>query len=129
MEKPSKKIESFTGNLIKEAGLQQPSVDFFANVMNAVEIEKIQKPIVYQSLISKQTWIILLVASVIVTGLLFIFPSSSETIVNLPNLNFEKLLFQLPELHFSKITIYGIGFLGLFLVQIPFLKRQLNKSY
>ncbi|MFK5983560.1 MAG: hypothetical protein QM499_11645 [Flavobacteriaceae bacterium] len=129
MEKPSKKIDSYTESLIKEAGLQQPSADFFANVMNAVEAEKAPQPIVYQSLISKQTWMVLLVASVVVIGFLLLFPSSSETIVKLPKLNFEKLSFHLPELHFSKITIYGIGFLGLFLIQIPFLKRQLNKSY
>ncbi len=129
MEKPSKKVDSYTENLIKEAGLQQPSTDFFANVMNAVEAEKASQPIVYQSLISKQMWRILLVASVVVIGFLLLFPSSSETIISLPNLHLEKFSFHLPELHFSKITIYGLGFLGLFLIQIPFLKRQLNKSY
>ena len=129
MEKPSKKVDSYTESLIKEAGLQKPSADFFANVMNAVEAEKASQPIVYQSLISKQMWMVLSVVSIIVIGFLLLFPSSSETIVNLPSLNFEKLSFHIPELHFSKITIYGIGFLGLFLIQIPFLKRQLNKSY
>jgi len=129
MEKPSKKIDSYTESLIKEAGLQQPSTDFFTNVMNAIEAEKAPQPIVYQSLISKQAWMVLLVASVMVISFLLMFPSSSEYTLNLPNLHFEKLSFHLPELHFSKITIYGIGFLGLFLIQIPFLKRQLNKSY
>ncbi len=129
MEKPSKKIESYTGNLIKEAGLQQPSTSFFTNVMNAVEAKKAHQSVVYQSLISKQTWMVLLVASVVVIGFLLMIPSSSETIINLPNLHFEKLSFHLPELHFSKITIYGLGFLGLFLIQIPLLKRQLEKNY
>ncbi|PHS63284.1 MAG: hypothetical protein COB12_09670 [Flavobacterium sp.] len=129
MEKPSKKIESYAESLMKEAGLQKPSADFFKNVMNAVETEKVPQPIVYQSLISNQSWMVLLVASVVVIGFLLMVSSSTETLIKLPNLHLEKLSFHLPELHFSKITIYGVGFLGLFLIQIPFLKMQLNKNY
>jgi len=63
--------------------------------------------------------------------LLFIFPVFSETPLfsqlTIPEgFNFE---FNLPEINFSKTTIYGLGFLALFLIQIPFLKRQLEKSY
>jgi len=131
MEKLSKNIDRITKNIIKDGGLHQPSPSFLTNVMEAVEAQTANNEVFYKPLISKRIWILLATLSVVVLGLLFIFPVFSEAYLFsqhsiLEGINFE---FNLPKINLSKTTIYGIGFLSLFLIQIPFLKRQLEKSY
>ena len=131
MEKQSKNIDRITKKIIKDAGLEQPSADFFSNVMEAIESQSTSPSIVYQPLISKKVWILLFALTAAVLVLLFIFPVFSETSLINPITIPEqfKFSFNLPEMKLSKTTIYGVGFLSLFLLQIPFLKRQLNNSY
>jgi len=131
MEKQSKHIDRITEKIIKDAGLHQPSTDFFSNVMEAIETQSVSQTIVYKPLISKTMWTILFALTALILVLLFIFPVFSETPLfgqlTIPEgFNFK---FNLPEIHLSKTTIYGIGFLALFFLQIPFLKKQLNNSY
>lgn len=131
MDKQSKNIDRITKNIIKDAGLHQPSPNFLTNVMEAIEVQTVSQPNVYRPLISKNMWILLVVLTAAVSVLLFMFPVFSESSLfsqlNIPNqYNFEV---SLPKINLSKTTIYGIGFLSLFLIQIPFLKRQLNNSY
>ncbi len=131
MEKQSNNIDKITKNIIKDAGLHLPSSSFLTNVMEAIETQSISQPVVYKPLISKAIWILLFTLTIVALVLLFIFPVFSETSLfsqlTIPEeFNFE---FNLPEMNLSKTTIYGIGFLALFLIQIPFLKRQLEKSY
>jgi len=131
MEKQSKNINKITKNIIKEGGLHQPSPSFLTNVMEAIETQSVSQPVVYKPLISKTKWMLLFVLTAIILVLLFVFPVFSETPLfsqlTIPKgFNFE---FNLPEMNLSKTTIYGLGFLSLFLIQIPFLKRQLEKSY
>ena len=130
MEKQSKHIDKITRNIIKDGGLHQPSANFLTHVMEAIETQTESQSIVYKPLISKTNWILLFVLIAIVLVLLFVFPVFSETALfsqfTIPEgFNFE---LNLPVLKLSKTTIYGIGFLSLFLIQIPFLKMQLNKS-
>ncbi len=131
MEKQSNNIDRITKKIIKDAGLEQPSSDFFSNVMEAIESQSVSPSIVYQPLISKKVWMALFALTAAVLVLLFIFPVFSETSLINPITIPEqfKFEFNFPEMHLSKTTIYGIGFLSLFLLQIPFLKRQLNNSY
>ena len=130
MEKQSKNIDRITKKIIKDAGLEQPSTDFFSNVMEAIESQSTSASMVYQPLISKKIWMLLSALIAVVLVLLFIFPVFSETSLINPITIPEqfKFSFNLPEIKLSKTTIYGVGFLSLFLLQIPFLKRQLNNS-
>ena len=54
MEKQSENIDRITKKIIKDAGLHQPSVDFFSNVMEAIEAQSTSTSIVYKPLISKR---------------------------------------------------------------------------
>ena len=130
MEKQPENIDRITKKIIKDGGLHQPSTDFFSNVMEAIEAQSTSTSIVYKPLISKKTWILLSVFSAIALILLFAFPVFSETSLINPITIPEqfKFNFTLPEMKLSKTTIYGVVFLSLFLLQIPFLKRQLNNS-
>ena len=130
MEKQPENIDRITKKIIKDAGLHQPSKDFFSNVMEAIESQSTSASIVYKPLISKTTWMLIFAIATVVLVLLFVFPIFSETSLINPITIPEqfKFNFTLPEMKLSKTTIYGVGFLSLFLLQIPFLKRQLNNS-
>ena len=133
MDKQSNKIDKLTHKLINEAGLENPSAEFFINVMDKIEAQKVSQPIVFEPLISKKMWMLIALLTIVALVLLTIYPVFTESsFYQLPSLN--KFAIQLPEvqfpeIHFSKITVYGIGFLSLFLIQIPFLKKQIDQRF
>lgn len=127
MEKRSNKTDKMTQGLIKEIGLHKPSERFTENVMNAVfQLES--KKQTYRPLISKKGWLLLFLFTTTIIVVLSVFPINGLNILNGFDL-FDKPLiqFSIPEFDISKETIYGIGFLSLFLLQIPILKKQLDK--
>ncbi|RMA57944.1 hypothetical protein [Ulvibacter antarcticus] len=127
MEERYKKIDDISKKLIKEAGLQQPSTDFLTNVMSVVAQKAAKK--IYKPLISKMAWVFIGLVVLLVSSVLFIVPLSHVSFFGIFDA-IEKVSIHNPfsEVKVSKITIYGLGFLGLFLVQIPFLKRHLNRT-
>jgi hypothetical protein len=128
MEKSSKKIDKITQQIIKSGGLHQPSADFMENVMGAVSMIETEK-VKYTPLISKKVWIVLSVSILATFCYMVFFTSTDYTMIGNVGLleRISNVNFALPELNLSKELIYGIGFLGLFLLQIPFLKRQLDR--
>jgi hypothetical protein len=127
MDKLSKKEELFTKQLVKEAGLSKPSVDFTKRVMEVVAAKSsIQE--VYQPLISKRVWGVLAGVMAICLVLLFVIPIGNEPLFG--TLEMHKYMnFSIPELKLSKTMLYALGCTALFLVQIPFLKHYLGKQY
>jgi hypothetical protein len=127
MEKSSKKIDRITQEIVRSGGLNKPSTNFKANVMEAVSMIESEK-ISYTPLISKKIWIVLAMVFLVVLVYLFQFTNTDfDLLEDIPL--FEKLAafdLSFPEMKLSKEMIYGIGFLGLFLLQVPFLKRQLD---
>lgn len=121
MEKLSNE-DLFTGKLIKDAGLEKPSVAFSVNVLNAIAAKKVVKE--YKPLISVNVWIVLvgvLVCSVIGLYLL----TTANTLIwefgYLKDLSF-------PRIELSTTMTYAIGFVALFFLQIPFLKGLLERQ-
>jgi hypothetical protein len=128
MDKQSKKIDKLAHQLINEAGLENPSSDFFSKVMDKIEAKKVSQLIVFQPLISKKAWLLIISFTIVVITLLTIYPIIDEfSLFQLPSLS--HLSFKFPEIHLSKTAIYGIGFLSLFLIQIPFLKKQIDQRF
>jgi len=124
MEKPSKNIEKITQDWVREAGLEQPSSAFVRNVMNAIE-KKSATQKVYRPLISRWGWGMVAAVFVVSVTLLYLFPIGELNYFNNVNLaEVPTIKNPFAGLEVSKTMIYGIGFLALFLVQIPFLKRQ-----
>ncbi|MBC8756328.1 hypothetical protein H2O64_16760 [Kordia sp. YSTF-M3] len=58
MEAENKNLDQFTKDVIQEAGLTTPSVDFLANVMAEVSKEKVPVK-VYKPLINKVGWLLI----------------------------------------------------------------------
>lgn len=127
MEKSSKKIDKITQEIIRSGGLHRPSNDFVENVMKAVSAIESNR-FTYTPLIPKKGWVILFLTFLVLLVYIFFFSDTDFTLIG-NILLFEKIAaidLKLPEIKLSKELIYGIGFLGLFLLQIPFLKRQLD---
>ena len=124
MENSSKKIEKLTQEWVKEAGIEQPSLGFVHNVMDSIEVSASQAK-VYQPLISRRGWgliAILFIASLVA---IYLLPLGESPYFG--NLDFSNLpTFENPfeGVEVSKPVLYAVGFLALFLVQIPFLKRK-----
>ena len=129
MEKRSENIDKNTQGLIKEGGLHKPSYNFVENVMEAVSTLEIKQE-VFKPLISKKGWMLFILFSIAILVILTIIPNNDYSILSSYEF-FQKPIFNvsIPEMKLSKVMIYGIGFLGLFLLQIPFLKRQLDRRY
>ncbi|MEE2771096.1 MAG: hypothetical protein VX712_02680 [Bacteroidota bacterium] len=125
MEKRFNREEELLGRLLKESGRQKPSAGFKMAILEQLQEKPVVKP--YQSLIPKTAWIWI--------GLAFVFwgfgvyllyadePMKVAYDLKLPEWNIT-----LPKLHFSQVMLYGIAFLSLFLLEIPFLKRWLVKQ-
>ncbi len=128
MEEQFKDIE----RLVKEAGAEQPPVDFLQNVMEEINVTSIDKSIEYNPLISKNTRIAL---SLLVIGLVAYLPflSNGTSIMDKFDFSFLNLNdIKNPFIGFKigNTTMYGIVFLAiLFVVQITIIKKRIDKIY
>ena len=127
MDEQFKKEDYFTRSLIKDAGLNKPSMDFKNMVMHKIATNAANS---YQPLISKNIWWFLAITVMALTIGIYVYPLASTDLLGQWNLS-ERLNFNftLPTVQISKITSYALGFLALILLEIPFLKRILMKQY
>ena len=124
MEKSSENIEKITRDWIEEAGIEHPSPGFAHTVMSAIEAKSAKKK-VYRPLISLRGWGLVAAVFVIGIALLFLFPAGEFPYLGKVDLmDGLKIKNPFAGLEVSKTMVYAVGFLALFLVQIPFLKRQ-----
>lgn len=128
MEEQYKDIEK----LVKEAGIEEPSVNFLQNVMNTIEVPIIDKPFVYQPLISKKAWLII---SLLIAGILVSLPFLPDATSILGTLDLSFMSIQdvknpLSDFKLHTTTMYGIVFLAiLFLVQITIIKKRIDRIF
>ncbi|MCH9661810.1 MAG: hypothetical protein K0U54_12975 [Bacteroidetes bacterium] len=129
MDTQHKKEEDLIKGLVQEAGLEKPSVDFLESVMKSIEV-KSSATITYKPLVSNKGWWLIAAIFMISMVWLYLYPmagaSSLESILR-PKVSEISNPFE--GIQISKTMLYGIGCLALFLVQLPFLKRMINKQY
>jgi len=124
MEDSPKNIEKVTTEWMQEAGLERPSANFTNHVMDAIQA-RAQASKSYQPLISKRGWGVIAALAVITLFAVYVLPMGELNYLN--GLDFSKVpTIENPfkNVHVSNTMLYGIAFMGLFLVQIPFLKRR-----
>ena len=128
MEKPFKENDEQLRNWMKELPLDKPSPDFTNKVMGRIQAKSATTK--YTPLISKRSWYII--------GLIFLgasiwlyFNPSTQLFANEQASLFDGIQFNNPfeALQLSRTSLYAIAFLALFMVQIPFLKRLVEKNY
>lgn len=127
MEAENKKLDQFTKDVIQEAGLATPSVDFLANIMAEVSKEKV--PIkVYKPLINKVGWMI--IASLFLVFTLVLTRSSIGFSI-LGDWDLSSLFVEKYDIKFTIPATYAYSsfFLLVFvIVQIRMISKQFDKS-
>ncbi len=127
MEAENKKLDQFTKELIQEAGLTTPSVDFLANVMAEVSKEKVPVQ-VYKPLISKVGWMI--IGSLFLV-FAFVLTRFSLGFSILGDWNLSSLFVQKYDIKFNLPATYAYGFFFLLvfvIIQIKMIGKQFDKS-
>lgn len=125
MEKPYNNEEELVKKMIKGLPLERPSSDFTQKVMQQVLRRSLKNS--YQPLISKRAWLV--IAMMFILGVLWLFYHPETSLIDSEALSWNnKLQFKNPfeTIELSKTTVYAIGFMALFLLQIPFLKRYVR---
>ncbi len=130
MEKQFNREEKFLRKLLHEVVTEKPSADFKSKIMKHIEANKVPVK-AYEPLISEGVWYIVATALVIGAGGFYIqFPN---TIIdfsgNFDYLKLDILEMHLPNIHLSRTMQYAVAFVALFFLQIPFLKRIIDKQY
>lgn len=127
MEKRSKE-DILLQSLLKDAGMEKPSVDFSAKVLASLNERRSVR--VYKPLISQNVWIGLGVLYGIGILLFIIFNSdlSLGQTLDLPFLKLDHLKINFPTVTLSQTMSYAIALVSLFLLQIPFLKHYIDKG-
>lgn len=126
MEKQFNREDELMKKLLNEAGTEKPSAGFKSRIMMKVEARNAKiRP--YEPLISKTGWTSIVVISVLsLTGLSFLYADISF----FNDLRFEFPHFiNMPEIDLSRTMQYAIAFVALFFLQVPFLKRFLDREY
>jgi hypothetical protein len=128
MEADDKKIEAFIDKLMSADSLEQPSIDFTANVMSKVEAISNSTATVYKPLISKQVWILIVATFLALVGyVIFNEPSTSSGLLERFDLSGVSNPLENISFNFSKTLMYAMVLMAvMFSVQIPILKHYFN---
>lgn len=128
MEEPFNKEDASIRKWIKETPLERPSPDFMQKVMRGVERSVAKKE--YQPLIPPKAWFVIII--LFVAGVSWIYINPSSSLIDLGTSTWkDQISVKNPfeSLKVSRTMLYAIGFMALFLFQIPILKRIIDKNY
>lgn len=127
METENKKIDQFTKEVIQEAGLATPSVDFLANIM--AEVSKENVPVkVYKPLINKVGWLIIGSLFLLFT---FVLTRFSLGVSILGNWDLSSLLVEKYDIKFNIPATYAYSFFFLLifvLIQVTIISKRFSRS-
>lgn len=126
MEERYNREDELMKSLLREAGTEKPSSDFKSNIMMRLESRKTElSP--YEPLISKSVWMML--GGGMIASILALYLINTEYFFDY-NLDFEFLSsVKLPSIDLSRTMQIAIAFVALFFLEVPFLKRFLDREY
>ena len=131
-ENVDKHLENLTEKVMKTTGLESTSYDFKSLVMAEIESMNISSSTTYVPLISKRTWIFILIA-VLTIVLFFVLSDVTITTGWLNKIGIEQFNgFEIPNplanLNVPSTLLYAVGLFGLMLtIQVPLLKRYFDQ--
>ena len=113
-------------NLLNEAGVEKPSADFKSRIMMTLEAKNTSiKP--YEPLISKSVWLAL--GGLLITSILALYFINTGVSFSY-DINFSFLrAIEIPSINLSRTMQIAIAFVALFFLEVPFLKRFLDREY
>jgi len=128
-ENANKHIDQFVDKVMKSSKLETPSFDFTAKVMSQITVTSRSAVTVYKPLISKTTWVILLLLTVGMVGFSF-FNKDTSTLGWFDKLDFSIVSNLFSGVKISQTTMYSLLMFGVMLfIQIPLLKHYFNKRF
>jgi len=127
MKNNDKRLEKFVDKLMADAPLEQPSLDFTAQVMSKVEALSTSKAIQYKPLIPKYMW--WLIGAVCLGVVAYVYLTNPEYNFSVyETLGINPIEFKGVDITFPKTTMYAVALLAvMLLIQIPVLKHYVNK--
>lgn len=113
---------------MKELPMESPSSDFTNRVMERITAKSTVTQ--YQPLISVKAWVVIGILFVGALLWLYFNPTSEMIPVDATSV-LDGIEWNNPfkDIKLPKTVVYAIGFMALFLLEIPFLKRILDKAY
>lgn len=132
-ENVNNQLDKLAEKILKEASVENPSFNFTDVVMSKVEAIESKNPIyIYEPLISKKSWAIIVIMFLLVWFFAF-FEVDGNSVKWFNRFDFS-VIFEnqitefLSGIEISKYTSYSILFFGLMIcIQIPFLKDYFDK--
>ncbi len=126
MEQSKHTWDSASKKVLNEAGVQKAPEDLMLNILDAIAKAGIEH-IAYKPLISKKILLFIALAAVALLSIIvFLVPVEKYYLDGVDLSIGDRFSAFFGSIQFSKTVLYGVGFLGLFLIQIPFLKRILD---
>lgn len=125
MEKQFNREDKLIKKLLNEAGTEKPSADFKKRIMMRIEARNAEiRP--YEPLISISVWIGIVFGVIIfIAGVTYL-----NSDISFPGFNFDiPNLVNIPDFNLSRTMQIAFGFVSLFFLQVPFLKRFLDREY
>lgn len=132
-DKHIEELDVFTKKYINEIKEETPSIDFTANIMDAIVQE--EQSSIYKAvpLISKKVWFVL--AGILAVSMLFVSKGTSLSWLKIPEVKIDYLSnIQLPNL-FENITVSNLMLSACFFftvmvfVQIYYLKNHFTRKF
>ena len=134
-----KHLEKLVDKMMKETSLEPPSFNFTDRVMDQVLTLASSKAMVYEPLISKKGWALILLSVMAITCYI-VLGAKTESSDFMDNIDFSVLSnnkisnmlsnLKVPDVSVPKTFGYALMFLGVMLcVEIPFLKHYLNQRH
>lgn len=132
-KREDKKLEDFVDSMMTEAPMDSPSFDFTQNVLKKLEVETPREVFQYKPILSKTAMYAVcasFVALLLFVWLKFGLDSGQGWFKNLHvETWFQANWDWIGQYNSSKVMVYAFLFLGLmFFVQVPWLKKQLNRT-
>lgn len=126
MEKQFSREDKLIKKLLNEAGTEKPSAELKSRIMMAVESRKaVVTP--YTPLIPKFVWYI--VTGVILSAVMGLYLMYTEVSFSW-SFDFRMPRYiDMPNIRLSQTMQYAIAFIALFFLQVPFLKRFMDRQY
>lgn len=119
--------DALTRKYVNEAGLDKAPEGTYDAIMQQIEALNVYS-MTYKPLISRKGWVLIISFFVLFLVGVFWVPIEKFYLNNLSEVGSFKLFEAINNLELSPITLYALGFLGLFLIQLPFLKRILDSK-
>jgi hypothetical protein len=126
MEQSKHTWDSASKKVLNEAGVIKAPANLMPSIMDSIAKAGLHH-IQYKPLLSKRTLLFIVLGAVAVFSIIIMAVPVEKYYLDGVNLSIgERIAAFFGAITLSKPVLYGLGFLGLFLVQIPFLKRIID---